>query len=111
MIFGLLATQFENAWLGALGVSVELLLRILLGRRLCFLCALDDRVDVGVLVPGGGGVRDYGVPDYGFRIGVAWFLGGEGGSHVDEDLFCVPGEERCEVFGGCLLSTTLRPEV
>lgn len=53
LIFGLLATQSENAWLGAVGVSVELLLGVLLIGRLCLFRALDDGVDVDVLVPGG----------------------------------------------------------
>lgn len=42
-------------------------------------------------------MRDYGVPDYGFGVGVALSLGGEGGHYVDEDLLCVPGEEGCEI--------------
>ena len=61
-------------------------------------------MDVGVLVEGGVGGGDYGVPDYGFGWwGCGGGEGGVGGFYPEEDLFCVPVEEGgqvgCEVEG------------
>jgi hypothetical protein len=53
-------------------------------------------VDVGVWVGEGGGGRDDGVPDDGFRGRVVG--GGVRGGDVEEDLFGVPVEEGGEVY-------------
>lgn len=94
LVFGALVRQLDDA----AGVRRRGFLALLgfLGLGLGF----GRRVDVVVLVPGGGGAGEDGVPDDGFGFGLAGFGGGVDCLEVEEDLLRVPVEESAEVCGG-----------
>lgn len=90
LVFRALAIDLDDAGGHVRFCLVELVVLGLLG-------ALGRGVDVVVLIPGGGGAGEDGVPDYGFGGGFGGFGGGVDGFEVEEDLFGVPIEKGREI--------------